>query len=72
VGLAPRRNPEIVVAVLYQSGEHGYLAAPLARDVIKTYFDKRDGKQPLTVSPSEPAEKVAATPPTASGRMPAG
>jgi penicillin-binding protein 2 len=72
VGLAPRRNPEIVVAVLYQSGEHGYLAAPLARDVIKTYFDKRDGRQPLTVSPSEPAEKVAATPAAASGRRPAG
>ena len=72
VGLAPRRNPEIVVAVLYQSGEHGYLAAPLARDVIKAYFDKRDGKQPLTVRPSEPAEKVAATPPAASGTRPAG
>jgi cell division protein FtsI/penicillin-binding protein 2 len=33
-GLAPRRNPEIIVAVLYQGGLHGYLAAPLARDVI--------------------------------------
>jgi len=41
VAVAPRRNPEIAVAVLYQSGEHGYLAAPLARDVIKAYFDKQ-------------------------------
>jgi penicillin-binding protein 2 len=46
VGLAPRRNPEIVVAVLYQGGEHGSLAAPLARDVIKAYFDKKNGQPP--------------------------
>jgi penicillin-binding protein 2 len=57
VGLAPRRDPEIVVAVLYQSGEHGYLAAPLARDVIKAYFDKKAGKLP-----GAPASQKAAAP----------
>jgi len=41
VGAAPRRNPEIVVAVLFEHGEHGYLAAPIVREVIKTYWDKR-------------------------------
>jgi penicillin-binding protein 2 len=41
VGLAPRRNPEIVVSVLYQSGEHGAAAAPAAREVIKAYFGKK-------------------------------
>ncbi|MBI3668797.1 MAG: penicillin-binding protein 2 [Acidobacteria bacterium] len=42
VGYAPRRNPEIVVAVLVQEGEHGAsAAAPLARDVIKAYYDKK-------------------------------
>jgi len=42
VGYAPRRNPEIVVAVLVQGGEHGAsAAAPLARDVIKAYYDKK-------------------------------
>lgn len=41
VGTAPRRNPEIVVAVLFEHGEHGYLAAPIVREVIKTYWDKR-------------------------------
>ncbi|PYT15896.1 MAG: penicillin-binding protein 2 [Acidobacteria bacterium] len=41
VGFAPRENPEIVVAVLFENGEHGNLAAPIARDVIKAYFDKK-------------------------------
>jgi penicillin-binding protein 2 len=41
VGLAPRRNPEIVVVVLFEGGEHGKLAAHLAADVIKAYVDKQ-------------------------------
>ena len=40
VGFAPRDNPEIVVVALVESGEHGHLAAPIVRDVIKAYFDK--------------------------------
>jgi penicillin-binding protein 2 len=41
VAFAPRENPEIVIAVLLEGGEHGALAAPTARDVIKAYFDKK-------------------------------
>jgi len=43
VGYAPRRNPEIVVAVLVQeSGKHGGEAAgPVVKDIIKVYYDKR-------------------------------
>lgn len=41
VGVAPRRNPEIVVAVLFQGGEHGTFAARLASEVIKAYVDKQ-------------------------------
>jgi penicillin-binding protein 2 len=41
VGFAPRENPEIVVAALFESGEHGQLAAPIVRDVMKAYFDKK-------------------------------
>ena len=42
VGYAPRRNPEIVVAVLVEEGEHGgAVAGPIARDVIKMYYDKK-------------------------------
>jgi penicillin-binding protein 2 len=46
VGFAPRRNPEIVVAVLVEHGLHGATAAaPVARDLIKAYFDKKSGQQ---------------------------
>jgi penicillin-binding protein 2 len=41
VAVAPCENPEVAVAVLLEGGEHGNLAAPTARDVIKAYFDKR-------------------------------
>jgi penicillin-binding protein 2 len=41
VGVAPRRNPEIVVAALIEQGEHGYLAGRLAAKVIKAYVDKQ-------------------------------
>jgi penicillin-binding protein 2 len=41
VGFAPRDNPEIVVATLFENGEHGQLAAPIVRDVLKAYFDKK-------------------------------
>lgn len=41
VGVAPRRNPEIVVAVLFEGGEHGRIAAHLAADVVKAYVEKQ-------------------------------
>ncbi len=41
VGVAPTRNPDIVVAVLYQSGEHGDKTAPIAAQVIKAFVQKR-------------------------------
>lgn len=47
VGFAPRRNPEIVVAVLVQAGGFGAeSAAPIARDVVKAYYDKKRGLLP--------------------------
>jgi penicillin-binding protein 2 len=42
VGFTPRRNPDIVVCVLFQGGEHGKLAARLATQVIKAYVDKKN------------------------------
>ena len=41
VGFAPRDNPEIAVAAFFENGEHGQLAAPIVRDVLKAYFDKK-------------------------------
>lgn len=64
VGYAPRRNPEIVVAVLVEHGEHGSsAAAPIARDIIKRYYDKKGQreKQQFTVE-FKRYEVPAATP----------
>ena len=45
VGYAPRRNPEIVVSVLIEEGEHGgAVAGPVARDIIKMFYDKKAKK----------------------------
>ena len=41
VGFAPREAPEIVVVALYDHGGHGQFAAPIVRDVLKAYFDKK-------------------------------
>ncbi len=41
VGVTPRRNPELVVAVLFEGGEHGPLAARVASQVVKAYVDKK-------------------------------
>jgi len=46
VGFAPRRNPEIVVAVLVEHGLHGATAAaPVAREMIKAYYDKKSHQE---------------------------
>ena len=61
VGFAPRSNPEIVVVALFEGGEHGNLAAPIVRDVIKAYFDKKLPKQPpslLARTPQPPEDKT--------------
>lgn len=58
VGFTPRRNPEIVVAVLFQEGEHGALAARVAAQVIKAYVDKQR-KIPTKVAAKEKTEMGA-------------
>jgi penicillin-binding protein 2 len=49
VGVEPRRNPEIVVCTLLEEGEHGYLAARTAAQVIKAYVEKQR-RQPTKVA----------------------
>jgi penicillin-binding protein 2 len=66
VGYAPKRNPEIVVAVLVQeSGQHGGEAAgPVVRDIVKAYYDKKNKVLggPTITADAQPANpgKVAA------------
>lgn len=62
VGFAPRESPEIVVVALFEGGEHGYLAGPIVRDVVKAYFDK---KARMSATPL-----VAGTPPVPAAAAP--
>ena len=51
VGYAPRRNPEIAVSVLIEEGGHGgVVGAPVARDIIKAYYDKKNKKNQSQVT----------------------
>jgi penicillin-binding protein 2 len=52
VGFAPCQAPEIVVTALYENGEHSYYAAPIVRDVIKAYFDKKERQRWTRQPPS--------------------
>src|SRR5580692_7065086 len=49
VGFTPRRNPDVIVCVLFEGGEHGRLAARLATQVIKAYVDKQK-RQPTKMA----------------------
>jgi penicillin-binding protein 2 len=59
VGVTPRRNPEIVVAALLEEGEHGYLAARVASQVIKAYVEKQR-RQPTKVASGESKTEIGA------------
>lgn len=46
IGYAPRVNPEIAIAVLVEhAGGGGRAAAPIARHLMKTYFDNRNSRK---------------------------
>ena len=61
MGVEPRRNPEIVVCTLLEEGEHGYLAARTAAQVIKAYVEKQR-RQPTKVAGSRDAQPGNAQP----------
>ena len=42
VGYSPSPGPDIAVAVLVMHGQHSSVAAPIAGDVIKAYFQERE------------------------------
>jgi len=59
VGVEPRRNPDIVVCALLEEGEHGYLAARVASQVIKAYVEKQR-RQPTKMAKNEDQAEVGA------------
>jgi len=59
-GVEPRRNPEIVVSVLLEEGEHGYLAARTAAQVIKAYVEEKQKQQPTKVAEGEKKVEIGA------------
>jgi penicillin-binding protein 2 len=70
VFFAPRDNPVLAGVIFAEHSEHGYLAAPIAKHLVNTYFAKKEGR-PL---PEYPAPKTpdatlvaAATPPVDPG-----
>ncbi|MGH9789440.1 MAG: penicillin-binding protein 2 [Candidatus Acidiferrales bacterium] len=64
VALAPRRNPEIVVVVLLEHGQHGASAAPIAREVVRAYYEKkaRGPRPPAAAGEAARVRPVAAHP----------
>jgi penicillin-binding protein 2 len=63
VGMAPRRNPDIVVAVLWENGDWGSNSAKLAAQVIDAYVNKqrkRDNNIRVAATPSTTPPPAAA------------
>ena len=61
VGIAPRRNPDIVVAVLWENGNWGKNAAALAAQVIDAFVEKqrkREGNLLIAREPAAATEKA--------------
>ena len=58
-GVEPRRNPEIVVCTLLEEGEHGYLAARAAAQVIKAYVEKQR-RQPTKMAGTKQKMEIGA------------
>jgi penicillin-binding protein 2 len=67
IGLAPRRNPEIVVAALVQGAGWGSSVAPIVRDIVKAYYDKKNGHAPQVST----AENIAPAGPLPAQAQPA-
>ena len=60
VGMAPRRNPDIVVAVLWEQQDWGWYSAKLAAQVIDTYVTKQRREHNNLRTPT-PVQQVAST-----------
>ena len=70
VGFEPRRNPDVVVCVLFESGEAGSLAARIAAQVVYAYYEKHRAQQTQQKSAelNAPAPQTPAKPATPSAK----
>ncbi|MGD0788692.1 MAG: penicillin-binding protein 2 [Terracidiphilus sp.] len=75
VGVTPRRNPELVVAVLWQNGEFSYYPARIGAKVVAAYVEKQrrlaKNLQPVKAAASVEMSAVWTVPPpdsTAAGQ----
>ncbi len=55
---APRDDPQIAGVVFAEHSDHGYLAAPIARHIMETFFAKQEG-MPLPMLPPREAPEPA-------------
>jgi penicillin-binding protein 2 len=62
VFFAPANDPEIAGVMFAEHAEHGYLAAPIARHLIETYYAKKEGRPlPAFNAPGVPPGPVVAS-----------
>ncbi|MGB6190861.1 MAG: penicillin-binding protein 2, partial [Terracidiphilus sp.] len=77
VGVVPRRNPELVVAVLWQNGDKSWFAARIGARVVSAYVEKQrrlanNLQTTKAVAPPKPVEVGAVwTAPDAQAKNPA-
>jgi penicillin-binding protein 2 len=64
VFMVPRDNPELAGVIFAEHSEHGYLAAPIARHIIETYYARKEGR-PLPTMPVVPGTPGAQPAPAA-------
>ena len=58
VGVTPRRNPELVVAVLWQNGEFSYYPARIGAKVVSAYVEKQRRLANNLQAPKAPKPKA--------------
>jgi penicillin-binding protein 2 len=73
VGMVPRRNPEIVIAVLQEHGDWGSLSAHIAAQMVTTYVNKKRTQDKNVLDQAGAAKPVEvgavwSEPPPQSGR----
>ena len=64
VFMVPKDNPELAGVIFAEHSEHGYLAAPIARHIIETYYARKEGR-PLPTMPAVPGTPGFVAPPAA-------